>query len=210
MSDPNEADILAFFMDRASANLPRWHTKPVIGAPETADAHHFWTAWFGGCIARHLMEKGRELDLIEIYEKGMVHDRAEERTGDIPGSFKREVPDARETIHRWEVATIPSMFSGLWPPVRKHFQACIASYLTKQDRIERQIVKFADVLTAFAFADDQIKIGNARFLPTRVAVAQELLERREEFSWLEDVDGFDEKLFPYAAMIVRDWEMGLR
>jgi hypothetical protein len=66
------------------------------------------------------------------------------------------------------------------------------------------------VLTAFAFADDQIKIGNARFLPTRVAVAQELLERRIEFSWLGDVDGFDEKLFPYAAMIVRDWEMRAR
>jgi 5'-deoxynucleotidase YfbR-like HD superfamily hydrolase len=205
-----DPDILEFFLDRASANLPRWHTKPVIGARETADAHHFWTAWFGGCIARHLMEKGHEIDLIEVYEQGMVHDRSEERTGDIPGSFKREVPDARETIHRWEVAMISSMFLGLWPTVRKHFQARLASYLTKQNRIERQIVKFADVLTAFAFADEQIRIGNARFFPTRVAVAQELLERCEEFSWLADVDGFDEKLFPYAQMIVRDWTMGLR
>ena len=210
MSEPDEIDILEFFLDRAPANLPRWHTKPVIGAPETADAHHYWTAWFGGCIARHLMEKGHDIDLIDVYEKGMVHDRSEERTGDIPGSFKREVPEARDTIHQWEMATIPSLFTGLWPTVRKHFQARLASYLTREDRIERQLVKFADVITAFAFTDDQIRSGNARFLPTRVAVAQELLERRVEFTWLEDIDGFDEKLFPYAQMIVRDWEMGSR
>lgn len=206
----DDADILEFFLDRASANLPRWHTKPVIGAPETADAHHFWTAWFGGCLARHLIEKGRKIDLVEVYEQGMVHDRSEERTGDIPGSFKREVPDARDVIHQWEIATIPNLFHGLWPSIRKHFQARITSYLIKQDRIERQIVKFADVLTAFAFADDQIRIGNARFLPTRKAVAEELLERRSEYAWLEDIDGFNEKLFPYAQMIIRDWEMGLR
>ncbi|KKK56312.1 hypothetical protein LCGC14_3065800, partial [marine sediment metagenome] len=98
----------------------------------------------------------------------------------------------------------------LWPTVRKHFQARLASYLTKENRLERQLVKFADVITAFAFTDDQIRSGNARFLPTRVAVAQELLERRDEFPWLADCDGFDEKLFPYAQMIVRDWEKGSR
>lgn len=204
----DETDILEFFLDRTSANLPRWHTKPVIGAPETADSHHFWTAWFAGCIARHLIGKGHKIDLVTIYEEGMTHDRGEEITGDIPGSFKREVPEARATIHHWEVTTIPRLFTGLWPDVRKHFQARLASYLTKPDRMERQLVKFADVLTAFAFADDQIRIGNSRFLRIRVAVAEELLERRVEFPWLEDVDGFDDKLFPYARMIVRDWEMG--
>lgn len=198
-------DILDFFLDRTCANLPRWHTKPIIGAAETADAHHFWTAWLAGVLARNLIRHGHKVDLIKIYETGLTHDKAEEVTGDIPGSFKRLRPDARQVIHDWELAATPSLFGGLWPEERQHFISRIENYLT-QESLERQIVKFADVLTAFSFADDQIKIGNQRLLRTRKDVAEELLERRVEFQWTDSIEGMD-RVSRYAHEIVVDWNM---
>lgn len=200
-------DILTFLLDRNIANLPRWHQKPVVGQRETTDAHHYWVSWLAGCLARHLMAKGYDVDLIAVYEEGLTHDRPEEVTGDIPGSFKRSYPPARESIHEWEIAAIPKMFEGLWPDVRAHFQGRILQYLSAQDRLERQLVKFADVLTAFAFAEDQIKIGNRRFLSTRKDIAVELTERADEYSWTIYVDGLD-RLLDFAKQIIADWELG--
>jgi len=200
-------DIVDFLLDRNIANLPRWHQKPVVGQRETTDAHHYWVSWLAGCLSRHLMSKGYDIDLIVLYEEGMSHDRSEEVTGDIPGSFKRDYPPAREAIHQWEIDAIPHLFEGLWPDVRKHFQERVRQYLAEPDRLERQIIKFADVLTAFAFADDQIRIGNQRFLKTRKTIAEELTEKAEEYTWTQEVDGLD-RLLDFARQIILDWRLG--
>jgi len=201
-------DILDFFLDRTCANLPRWHTKPIIGAAETADAHHFWTAWLAGVIARHLMRRGHEIDLIKVYESGLVHDKAEEVTGDIPGSFKRDVPAVRAVIHAWEKDAAAGLFDGLWLEEREHFIGRLLCYL-EEDTLERQIVKFADVLTAFAFAEDQIRIGNQRFLKTRKTVAEELTEKQVEYPWTSEIEDMD-RVFDYAKQIILDWRLGHR
>ena len=145
-------------LDRGHSYLTRWHSRPDMGQRENLAEHMGWVARLSMLIANELPIAG--LNWKKLYEMALLHDDAELIMGDVPGGFKNQYPEARETIKRWEGKLLPHMYGDTIDP--DLYKDTLYEFYA-QETLESKIVKVADTVAALAYADMQVKMGNQFF-----------------------------------------------
>ncbi|KKL05906.1 hypothetical protein LCGC14_2601330 [marine sediment metagenome] len=176
MTPPN---FRSFLLDHFLSHLIRWHAKPVM-LRDTLAEHHGTTATIAYCVAFELVRACgyKRLAPERVAIKALFHDAPERVTGDTPGSAKRLFKDARRSFARWEKRALPMIFEGAPEELAEHLRK---SVLVANDytRLEGQIVRYADDLSALAVVEDEVRRGNTHVINTVAS----LRERCETYPW---------------------------
>lgn len=166
-------------LDRRMSYIQRWHVHPTIMKENLAE-HQWYVGYYAWVIARFLWSEGwPNIDAERAVMIGMLHDVPEVVTGDVPASFKRIRPDASTQIKEWEHDAEPLLFTGLPPAVRGE----AVSFVYAPDCIEKQIVKIADRLHAWAYAEDEARTGNRHFDIICETIAGDILAQARTWEW---------------------------
>ena len=197
-------------LDRRLAYVKRWHQKPDQGFPESMAEHSGWVARLSLYLALSY-EIGREvgmdgIDWRRLLAVAVCHDDAEQLTGDMPGSFKKLVPEAAEQLHQWEASMLPLLYGGMGSVtnfLHAETRAYVLSETRKPPPLEHEVVKLADRTTALAYANSQVLMGNELFLDILRDVADEVLEKVSAYwdRWLRFADS--ENTIGKAAAAIR-------
>ena len=170
-------------LSRNLAALQRWHHMP---------------CYLKESVAEHLAFVGRmsyEIGVIIIGEKlreapdvrptllavaGLYHDESELITGDIPFSFKHNIPGAQKVIEDWENIVVDK----LWEEYPYYLSSWLQNIVKQESLsvVEKQVLQYADSLGAFAYAIDQVSMGNTFMEDTANRIAKYLNDL--DYSWL--------------------------
>jgi len=94
--------------------------------------------------------------------RAMFHDFPETFTGDVYGNVKDKYPELRKVLEEIENKEVSKFFS------ESQFArlSVFTSDSTADDRLEDiyKIVKFCDILERYFFCEEEILLGNSRFL----------------------------------------------
>lgn len=169
--------------DRSAAAIIRWHSTLTLKTESDAE-HQFFVAETASLICQLLLHYGiavpNELDAVTM---ARMHDKAETEVGDITGKAKWQFPELATAARQAEIAAVlHHMFEGLPQPVAKHYQnlMCRALLPSKVETdLEAQIVLYCDRLAAYAFACQEMHLGNSGVKRLVDACYQEL----QELSW---------------------------
>lgn len=152
------------FLSRATSHVMRWHHRHAAWK-ESLSEHHALTARMSYELGWLVQDLGIcDLDTVRpeaIMRAALYHDEPEIVTGDIPASAKALIPGVREAVQRWEETAM----SLLWEHYPERLQARLRSVVRREDlsEIERQILHYADGMSAYAYARDQVIMGNQYF-----------------------------------------------
>ena len=149
-------------------------------------------------LAKQLVEKGMEVDILHAINMAEAHDDLEVITGDIPSPEKRK-PARRKQIlqaEREAARALDREFKEKYPGVPRPFGSHLKLFreLTKEKTIESQIVKVADHIDGLGETFCEIILGNDLFL--------QVLE--DYWSVFEEYD----RKYPWWRDIKQDWGLG--
>ena len=184
--------------DRNLSFMTRWHQKPNMGFPESMAEHAGWVQRIVMYLASEYKAHGgeEEIDWRLLYETAQTHDDPEQLTGDIPGSFKANAPEAAEQIMGWELAAVQHLFGGLTSG--DVFRSQVDDFIrNRSKRLEFQMIHIADKLTALSYAHTQVLMGNTLFNRVRQSIAMEALGLFKQYGWFKVIDSGDDSLHQY-------------
>lgn len=148
------------FLSRATSHVMRWHHRHAAWKESLAE-HHALTGRMAYELGVLLVDQGVEVRPERVMLAALYHDEPEIVTGDIPASAKRLIPGVREAVNRWE-QTAATM---LWTDYPERLQERLRTVVrrTGLTEIEREVLHYADALSAYAYARDQVIMGNKYF-----------------------------------------------
>ena len=185
-------------LDRRGAYVLRWHHRPTVWKESLAEHHSFVArtayilAWL---VIRHKIWGSNVATMkhigtpSEIAVKALFHDEQETLTGDVPGSAKVMFAGAREAIDSWEAQAIPMLFPDAPQELRTILQNRVLVANDHHD-VDGQIIKYADDLSALAYLEDQVHMGNRAVEDVRDSVLGVIARR--DWYWLQEL----RKLYP--------------
>ena len=146
-------------LSRDTAYIARWHHRPVVWRESLAEHH--------GLVARITYELALTLNLYfpeydvdagSVTAAALYHDEGETVVGDMPSPAKRLFPDGLVTKIEHQA------IDGLWGQYPAELRGALVMDATGKglNTIESQIVRYADTLSAYSFARDQVAMGNGK------------------------------------------------
>ena len=131
----------------------RYHTEPMV-VGETV-GHHCANV---GCILIHMHHP--DLPSREIMVHALLHDVAEQYTGDIPAPVKETHSRVADAIKRAE----------------EEWEAVNVSTTLQMDEYDALVFKFADSFDCLLKCVDELRMGNINFKPIYVRAEQYAVE----------------------------------
>jgi len=172
------------------SNVTRYSSFPTIRKENVAE-HSWWVAFIGYLIAEDMRIAGFQIDLADVLRKAIVHDLSECMSGDIIRSYKHtntRVLDAMEEADEEHMELMVKEFGSV-------DDVCFDDWMTsKSDKIEGEIVRFADMATVIFYCRTERQLGNAGI----DVVLKEVYE-----SWFHkfhdhpDLKVYADQMFPY-------------
>ncbi len=185
--------VLQYLEDRSAGFILRWHARQTL-RQETIAEHHFFVVRDVMIIYDAIKHYGIPEKLgLEMPEKAEVlqiahfHDAAEAISGDVSGAAKRDFPTLRRAVHRVERVIVDSyLFRGLPDEIAHEYRWYARAMAHERcDTLAQQMVKYADKLEAYFFAQTEIKVGNSLMRDVFEQVAIEL--RALKWPWLVEL-----------------------
>jgi 5'-deoxynucleotidase len=122
----------------------RWNYHPRLRAENVAE-HSYWVTVFADHFAEILGLNAVTHEM--VLRLALYHDRLEAITGDLPWPVKR---------------------GRTWKQVEKDADEELGFKLaTYSDEKMRLLIKAADLMAAFVYADEEVKLGNSYFVKIR-------------------------------------------
>jgi 5'-deoxynucleotidase YfbR-like HD superfamily hydrolase len=148
---------------------------------ECAAEHAYYAAVYSYLLARHLRSQGVELNMGKLLEGAIVHHLDKSVMGDMPRSVKSRSDTVKEGLHELSEEYLAgfSERSGIdvLGPWRR----------SKDDSIEGDILKVADLLTVVAYLHEERTSGNAHVKPLIREVRSHLEKLKLHYTHLGDV-----------------------
>lgn len=157
-------------LDRRLSYIKRWHVHPARQV-ENLPEHQWYVAYYSWLLARGAESVGLAVDREKLLMIALFHDVPEVIIGDVPASFKRLRPDAAEQLKEWEHDAGKFLFNGLADAARDELLGAIYA----DDCLEKRLAKVADRLSAWTFAEDELRTGNDHFAVICRTIAADLL-----------------------------------
>jgi 5'-deoxynucleotidase YfbR-like HD superfamily hydrolase len=156
------SDVGAQLLSRATAWVTRWHREPVIHRSESLAEHHSITGRIAYEVGQLLVEDGWDVRPELLCVVANYHDEAETITGDFPAGLKRGemFPVDQKFFDDLEVQATALLWQN-YPTFLTDRLRCHATRSELTD-VERQVLKYADSLSALGFILDEAAFGNAR------------------------------------------------
>lgn len=141
---------------------PLHHTERFSTLPtnrrETVAAHTFMVTDLALQFAWEMKKDGRDIDLLGVMLRSHYHDLEEAGTGDIPRWAKRRSDGLKEHLDEAEKEIVKEILSHLDDEVSDDIYEYWEN--SKDDTIEGQIVKAADILSAIYRVYEEQVLGN--------------------------------------------------
>lgn len=123
---------------------------------ESVASHTFFVM----LISRELCKKYEEkfhahLDLLKIYEMGLIHDIPEMKLGDVTHEVKMQHAEIKTAIDNCEISELRKIFSA--DDGRSEY---MYTEFTNNNNIETRIVHLADVLSVILYIENEMSLGN--------------------------------------------------
>lgn len=170
-------------LDRRASSTLRWHTKPTT-RPENIAEHQYFTAYCGFILAAMAGLAGVDVSSRAVLLLGLLHDSAEEITGDVPGSLKRINEEAGVAASRWEHDALPLLWGGLPNPLADCLRHHAGRFIQPEDCDEWRIARFADLWGAYSFVHAEVEVfHNDGLRAVRDQTAKELYLLWQNSKW---------------------------
>lgn len=187
-------NVLDFFLDRSAMLVQRWAFPPSKIATENDAEHHAQTARVSYALAwlvRHHGIRHRGVDPDAIAVAAGVHDEPEVQTSDLPATLKNLFKDVRKTTTRWERRALPFLFQGAPEPLAEHLRELVIE-ANDYSKFKGQVIRYADDLSALAFAEQEVKMGNTEMISTVENIHRTCASR--QWTWLRRLRRIYEEL----------------
>lgn len=164
--------------------VQRWAFPPSKIGTENDAEHHSQTSRIAYALAwlvRYHGIRHRGVHPEEIAVAAGIHDEPEVMTGDLPATLKNLFADVRRTTTRWERRALPHLFEGAPAALAEHLRGLVI-HANDYSKFTGQVVRYADDLSALAFAEVEVKMGNGAMIPTRDNILSVAASR--EWTWL--------------------------
>ena len=178
-------NMLGFLLDRSAMLVKRWASPPAKIQQENDAEHHAQTSRIAYSLAWLVRHHG-------IRHRGVavaagVHDEPEIMTSDLPATLKNLFSDVRRTTTRWERRALPFLFEGAPAPLAEHLREVVV-HANDYSKFPGQIIRYADDLSALAFAEAEVRLGNTDMPTTRDNILAVAGSR--EWTWLRKLRRF--------------------
>lgn len=154
-------------LNRDVAHVQRWHTMPHIHQ-ESVLEHSAAVARLGYELATILSAPGIHPD--RIMASALYHDDLEVITGDVPGDFKPSMPLG--TMAALEELAMSSLNITSEHPLQEFLVKVTTAYALSP--AERDLLRYADLLAAYAYCSSEVELGNRFAYPVMVRVWEDL------------------------------------
>ena len=141
--------------------------------------HHSLTSRVAFEIAWLLRQERYGVDPYACAIAALYHDEPEVLVGDIPHPARKLLPG--DTFKELEDSVTDNLWSVGYP---QELAKKLRSFVRQEDlnEEEKQIVRYADDLTAYAFVVDEVEMGNPQMVETKEIIESRL--EKMEFPWL--------------------------
>ena len=160
--------------------------------PENDAEHSLQVAMIAHGIALIAQTRyGKAVDVEHVIALAVYHDVSEVLTGDLPTPVKYHSDEIREAFHGVEDQAIERLTAMLPEDLRGPIQSC----MQEKDTYERQIVKAADRISAYAKCIEEQRAGNHEF-DAAAATIRKTIDQIE----LPEVQEFMQEMMPAFAL----------
>ena len=116
---------------------------------------------------------GNKVDMEELLLRALHHDDLEAFTGDILSHTKRTTKELKDALDKMEKIRFETEMKPLLPKsFREDYERFILH--AKDDTIEGQIIRAADIIDTIFESADEVKLGNKNFERILISVAENL------------------------------------
>lgn len=165
---------------RRLVHTSRFSTVPQSFGESVAE-HSYFVAMYARVLSYYAIKNGHNVNLQEILERALLHDAEEVFSSDIVYPFKHygdgglaaEIDKINQTVIHDVFSTLPKELADTFVSIWKRAK--------KEDTIETEIIKVADVLSLLSHAFEQIHMGNHYFI--RIAKAGINQLRKSKIEW---------------------------
>lgn len=164
--------------------VQRWAFPPAKIQAENDAEHHAQTSRIAYSLAwlvRHHGIRHRGVHPEEVAVAAGIHDEPEIMTSDLPATLKNLFKDVRQTTTRWERRALPFLFEGAPAPLAEHLREVVI-HANDYSKFTGQVVRYADDLSALAFAEQEVKMGNTEMISTVENIHRTCASR--QWTWL--------------------------
>lgn len=147
-----------------------------VHCQENLAEHSYYVILLSDAIAEDLLSKNKDLaiDRYKVLKYAMYHDVEEIFTGDVITPVKYRSQILRDELEKIWVLLLTEWLKEnfKW---NEHIKDNILNYFeeyekSKYDKIENQIVKFADQLEAFSYSISELRLWNSHFYNIAVSI----------------------------------------
>lgn len=151
------SDFAEQVLSRKTAYVARWHHRSVVWRESLAEHH--------GLVARIAYELALTLNIYLPWHRvnanhvavtALYHDEGELVVGDMPSPAKRLFPEG--LVNKVEHQALEQLWGGYPNLVSDTLK--LNALGEGLSTVEQQLVRYADTLAAYAFARDQVLMGN--------------------------------------------------
>jgi 5'-deoxynucleotidase YfbR-like HD superfamily hydrolase len=150
--------LIDFFIGhhRRLAKVIRYSTR-IRSFDESVSTHTFFVVLYTAILSDILIKKGIEVDKSKAMTRALVHDLAEQTSGDIIRTFKADLPEA---FNRLEEISVNKSLQTLPEELKNEYSE---NWQKMFDDLEGLIVKVADDISGLMYCYESIKMGNQYF-----------------------------------------------
>jgi len=165
---------------RRLVHTTRFSTVPQTSVESVAE-HSYFVAVYARVLSHYAMKHGHKVNLQEVLERALLHDAEEVISSDIIYPFKHygdgglaaEIDKINQTVIHDVFATLPKELEETFVSIWKRAK--------KEDTIETEIIKVADILSLLSHSFEQIHMGNHYFIRISKTAINQL--RKLKIEW---------------------------
>jgi len=179
----------------------RWTKTPTF-FPESLSFHLYQTAQFAHCLAvlENTMNDNQDLDAGHIAVLALYHDAGEVISEDVNGLFKNISKSFKSKVSKCEEESNQILVKSLPEILRPEYEK-IFNQKSNIDEKTKQILKAADILSAFSKIQTEILAGNQSYKRAYENTLDDLTFYKNE---LKSVAFFMEHFLPAFSIHTED------
>jgi 5'-deoxynucleotidase len=146
---------------RRMHSVQRYSSVPVIRSENVAE-HSWQMVMICYLIGHDLINQGVKLDMGKLLSRAAVHDVSETLSGDIIRSYKHSSESMEEACHHADIINMRKFVAEIDPDVHSRPGKMLEMNWrrAKDDDLEGQIVKLADLLCVVSYCVAENALGN--------------------------------------------------
>lgn len=165
---------------RRLVHTARFSTVPQSSVESVAE-HSYFVAVYARVLAYYAIKQGHKVNLQEILERALLHDAEEVISSDIiypykhygDGGLAAEIDKINQTVIHEVFSKLPKELANSFVDIWKRAK--------KEDSIETEIIKVADLLSLLSHSFEQIHMGNHYFIRISKTAIRQLKKLKIEW-----------------------------